>query len=171
MTATATIIRRPTTIRAIDRLLGGGWAIPSVVLLEGQPGVGKTRLLKKLGIGYEYETTDGARHGSELTTTAMPTVVTRTHADISARLDVDVILVLTRNARRNRLELRCENKNRFGKVDPDLFVAFDENHEKFTLMRTKRTAKVQAVQKCGVLVSSPDGAIPCPFPVVCPLHA
>jgi len=141
-TTTATFARRPTTIRAIDRLLGGGWAIPSVVLLEGQPGVGKTRLLKRLGIEYEYELIDGARQGSERD--ALPTVVTRQRADASAHLDVDVVLVLTHNARRNRLELRCEDKNRFGVVDPDLFVAFDENHEKFTLMRTVRRGSREA---------------------------
>lgn len=138
MTTTFTITRRSTTVPAIDRLLGGGWAIPSVVILEGQAGVGKTRMLKRLGISYEYETVEGAQHGSTAMERALPCVVTRIEPDVEARLDADVVLVLTRNIRRNRLELRCEDKNRFGSPDPDLFVAFDENHEKFTLMRTKR---------------------------------
>lgn len=139
MTETFTITHRSTTVRAIDRLLGGGWAIPSVVLLEGQAGVGKTRLLKKLGIDYEYVTVEGAQGSSERSERAR--VITRDRAGAVPPWDVDVVLVLTHNARHNRLELRCKDKNRFGPVDPDLFVAFDMDHEKFTLMRTKRRPK------------------------------
>ncbi len=139
----------PTGIRAIDRLLGGkGWAVPSVVLLEGMAGVGKTRLLRRLfdTDRCEYETVSKARFSAEkIGPSGLTTFVTRTKRDMNARHDADVVLTLTRNARKNRLELRCEDKNRFGRVDPDLFVAFDENHEKFTLMRTKRKSKTAGV--------------------------
>lgn len=163
---------RSTGVRAIDRLLGGkGWAIPSIVLLSGIAGVGKSRLLRHLSLkemGRE-ETLDQIRSENE---SVAAVVLGHDDRDLQEVMhDVDVALVLTRNARLNRLELRCEDKNRFGRVDPDLFVAFDENHERFTLMRTKRAPKAAESPRCGTLISSPDGAVPCPFPRACPMHA
>lgn len=122
----------PTPILPLTRLLGGGWVVPSLVLLIGQHGVGKSRLLKHLAIE-EYEGLEEALAYAS----AEPVVVTGDGATLEWIETANVIFELTRNARKNRLELRC-TKNAFARVDPDLFVAFDEFHEKFTLMRSKQ---------------------------------
>lgn len=52
--------RRPTGVDEADRVLGGGVVDGSVVLVGGEPGVGKSTLLLQLAAAY------GARHGTVL---------------------------------------------------------------------------------------------------------
>ncbi|HEX7009311.1 MAG TPA: ATPase domain-containing protein, partial [Phycisphaeraceae bacterium] len=42
------LLRRPSGLDEVDRVLGGGWVAGSVMLLAGEPGIGKSTLLLQL---------------------------------------------------------------------------------------------------------------------------
>lgn len=42
------LLRRPTGVDEVDRVLGGGWVAGGVLLLAGEPGIGKSTLLLQL---------------------------------------------------------------------------------------------------------------------------
>jgi DNA repair protein RadA/Sms len=54
-------VRTPTGIGELDRVLGGGLVPGSVVLLGGEPGIGKSTLLLQAGAGLAVDGTAGAR--------------------------------------------------------------------------------------------------------------
>jgi DNA repair protein RadA/Sms len=54
-------VRVPTGIGEVDRVLGGGIVPGSVVLLGGEPGIGKSTLLLQVGAGLVRGAGDGAR--------------------------------------------------------------------------------------------------------------